>query len=242
MNNSLRERPEIRMMVLVTSCKDVNKTEAILSKYRSPFQFLCRGEGTASSELMGYLGLGTPEKAVVMCVVLKSQVPDLFKSLEEELKLDWRGKGIAFTFPVSGVNMSVIKLFNDDIRQKILEYMKRGDNHMSSEATPTHSFLMVVINQGYSEEVMAVAREAGCTGGTVLHARRLGEEEPIRRWGISVQSEKEIIFILAEQEKKLAIMKAIGGKYGFLSEAQGIVISVPVDAVTGLGQKHGAAD
>lgn len=98
----------------------------------------------------------------------------------------------------------------------------------------THSFLMVTINQGYSEEVMAAAREAGAAGGTVLHARRLGSEEPIKRWGISIQPEKEIIFILTEQEKKHEIMKVIGEKCGLHTQAQGVIISIPVDAVTGL--------
>ena len=56
----------------------------------------------------------------------------------------------------------------------------------------------------------------------------------MQKWGINIQPEKEIIYILAEQEKKLAIMKVLGEKYGLHSEAQGLIISIPVDAVAGL--------
>lgn len=230
--NSSWERPELRMMVLITGHKDVKKAAAVLETYRVPIQYLCRGEGTASSELMDHLGLGTTQKAVLLCPVLRGQVSDLFNTLGKELNLSKSGKGIAFTFPISGVNTFIMKLLNEEVQQKIMEHLERSGNQMTVEIS--HSFLMVTINQGYSEEVMAAAREAGAMGGTVLHARRLGWEEPIKRWGLSIQPEKEIIFILTGQEKKLAIMKAIGEKHGLRSEAQGTVISVPVDAVTGL--------
>lgn len=230
--NNMADRAELRMMMLITGHKDEKKATALLNRFRVPVQYLCRGEGTASSELMDYLGLGSTGKAVLLCVVLKNQVPVLFHAINQELNLKKRGKGIAFTFPVSGVNMFILKLLNEEVQQKIMEHLERSENHMTSEIT--HSFLMVTINQGYSEEVMAAAREAGATGGTVLQARRLGSEETIKRWGISVQPEKEIIFILTEQEKKHDIMKSIGEKCGIHSNAQGIVISIPVDAVTGL--------
>ena len=56
----------------------------------------------------------------------------------------------------------------------------------------------------------------------------------MQKWGINAQAEKEVIYILAEQESKLPIMKAIAEKCGLRSEAQGLVISIPVDAVVGL--------
>ena len=48
----------------------------------------------------------------------------------------------------------------------------------------------LVVNQGYSEEVMNAARAAGAGGGTVLHSRRIGDEEALSFWGISVQDQK----------------------------------------------------
>jgi len=93
---------------------------------------------------------------------------------------------------------------------------------------------MVTINQGYSDELMAAAKGAGAMGGTVLHARRVGSDEPLKRWGISIQEEKEIVFILTTKDKKKEIMKAICDNCGLNTEMQGMVTAIPVDAVAGL--------
>ena len=79
------------------------------------------------------------------------------------------------------------------------------------------------------EEVMAAAKPAGAGGGTVFHSRRVCSEESIQMWGITIQQEREIVLILAEEEKKVAIMQAITEKCGAQSEAHGIVVSMPVD-------------
>ena len=49
-----------------------------------------------------------------------------------------------------------------------------------------------------------------------------------------MQEEKEAVLILTRAESKLAIMQAICDSCGLQSEAQGIVLSLPVDRVVGL--------
>ena len=97
-----------------------------------------------------------------------------------------------------------------------------------------YQIIVALVNQGYSEEVMAAARPAGAAGGTVLHSRRVGAEEALSQWGFSLQEEKEAVMILAKAESKLAIMQAICDSCGLQSDAQGIVLSLPVDNVVGL--------
>lgn len=53
-------------------------------------------------------------------------------------------------------------------------------------------------------------------------------------WGLSVQDEKEIVLILTESANKVALMKCIGESCGMHSEAQGIVMSMPIDSVAGI--------
>ena len=53
-------------------------------------------------------------------------------------------------------------------------------------------------------------------------------------WKISVQEEREVVIILAQKDDKLAIMEAISMNCGMQSEAQGIVLSLPVDNIVGL--------
>lgn len=89
-------------------------------------------------------------------------------------------------------------------------------------------------NQGFSEDVMDAARPMGASGGTVFHSRMVGNEEGMNFWKINVQQEREVVLILAREEDKMSIMKAVGEKCGMQSEAQGIAFSVPVDKVAGL--------
>jgi nitrogen regulatory protein PII len=97
-----------------------------------------------------------------------------------------------------------------------------------------NDLIISIINQGYSDEFMATAKEAGATGGTVLSARGLAHEGAIKFFGVSVQDEKEIIIILTSREKKVPIMQAISRAHGMDSKAEGIVFSLPVDNVMGL--------
>lgn len=97
-----------------------------------------------------------------------------------------------------------------------------------------YSMIMAIVNQGFSEDVMNAARPKGASGGTVFHSRRVGNEEAMKFWKISVQEEREVVIILAGKEDKLAIMQEIGKKCGMQSKAQGIVMSLPVDSVVGL--------
>lgn len=223
---------ELRLMVLITGTKAGEKAVDILNNQYIPVQHLCRGEGTATSEILDYLGIGAAEKVVLFSVVPKHKVKKLFILLEERLNLSRLGKGIAFTIPISGSSLSLLKMLSDE-HSALIQQLERNVNQMAN--TITHSLLMVTINQGYSEEVMAAAKRAGATGGTVMHARRAGSEEPMKRWGIRIQQEKEIVFILTGKDKKVEIMKAIGESCGLHSEAHGMIVALPVEAVAGLG-------
>jgi nitrogen regulatory protein PII-like uncharacterized protein len=81
---------------------------------------------------------------------------------------------------------------------------------------------------------MTVAREAGATGGTVINARGLSHEGPIKFFGVSLQDEREIIIILTRREQKAAIMQAVSQNYGITTKAGGIIFSLPVDRIMGL--------
>ncbi|GAA2902615.1 transposase [Enterococcus pseudoavium] len=228
----MTHKPAIRMLVLIISHKDVKKAHTILETHNSPVQDLCIGEGAATNEVMDYLGLGTTEKALLFCPVLKSQVPTLFEALGKGLGLHKPNKGCVFTFPISGASSYIMKILASEMPEQNQAFSEREEKKMSHEAK--HSLLMVTINQGFSEEVMIAATAAGASGGTVVHARRLESQETMRKWGISVQPEKEMVYLLVEQDKKKAVMQAIGEQCGLLSDAQGIIICIPVDGVVGL--------
>lgn len=98
----------------------------------------------------------------------------------------------------------------------------------------SHELICVILNEGCSDIVMAAARPAGATGGTVLAGKGTGAREAEKFLGITLASEKDVVLIVVDSAKKAAIMKAIVAKAGPGTEAGAICFSLPVSAVEGL--------
>lgn len=94
--------------------------------------------------------------------------------------------------------------------------------------------IIAIVNSGYSEKVMELARSAGATGGTILHGRGTGTEEAAKFFGITIQEEKEIILIVSQKEKKQAIMSNIASAVGIDTAGHGITFSLPVEDALGV--------
>ena len=91
--------------------------------------------------------------------------------------------------------------------------------------------LYIVINAGFSDEIMLIAREAGAKGATIMTARGEG---PMQKsiMGITVDSEKEILMMLIDDETADKIMLAVKEKAGRFSAAHGICFTMPVEKTT----------
>lgn len=97
-----------------------------------------------------------------------------------------------------------------------------------------HEVVFCIVNEGFSEAVMDAAREAGATGGTVLHASGTASVEAEKKFGIIVQPQKEIVMILVDSKIKEAILKNLYEAVGLQTAGQGIAFTLPVAAVVGL--------
>ena len=100
--------------------------------------------------------------------------------------------------------------------------------------TNNHEVIFAIVNSGYAEEVMDVARENGARGGTILNARGLAREDAAAFFGITLHAEKEIVMIVVEKGIRDAILNAIYKQMGMGKRAQGIAFSLPVSDVAGL--------
>lgn len=219
------------LVVIVDRTKKKKVTEVIQEKHVH-LHFVCLAEGTASSEIMDVLGLGSTDKAVTLCIAPKSMMPKLLDALDRGLGLRGAGKGIAFTIPLSGASTPVFHMLDEELRESLQNEMHKEVEKMSTAAT--HDLILAVINQGCSEDLMAAAKTGGATGGTVIHARRISTEDSVKFFGIAIQAEKEVVAIITAREKKKDIMSAIGKACGMRSEAKGIFLSLPVDSIVGI--------
>ena len=91
--------------------------------------------------------------------------------------------------------------------------------------------LYIVVNAGFSDDVMEIARAAGAKGATIMNAR--GEGAIHKSFmGITVDSEKEILLILIDDETAQKIMDAVKEKAGVNSPAKGVCFTTAVERTT----------
>lgn len=100
--------------------------------------------------------------------------------------------------------------------------------------TENHEVIFAIVNAGYAEDVVDVAREHGARGGTVLNARGVVKEDAARFFGITVHADKEILMMVVEKDIRDRVLNAIYKELGMAKKAKGIVFSLPVSDVAGL--------
>ena len=102
--------------------------------------------------------------------------------------------------------------------------------------TNNHEVIFAIVNSGYAEEAMDVAREQGVRGGTILHARGVAREKEAAFFGITIHPEKEILMMVVEKDIRDNVLNALYKEMGMSKKAQGIAFSLPVSDVAGLVQ------
>ena len=225
------KKAAFRMLFLIATPKLVNKAVGMFKEGNVPTQYIFHAQGTASSEVMDMLGLDGVDKNILMTMMPKLFADEMLKKLRKQLHLGMPNTGISFTVAMSGGSGHILQLMEKMEPEEKERLAERNETDMTDNE---YSMIMAIVNQGFSEDVMNAARPKGASGGTVFHSRRVGNEEAMKFWKISVQEEREVVIILAGKEDKLAIMQEIGKKCGMQSKAQGIVMSLPVDSVVGL--------
>ena len=100
--------------------------------------------------------------------------------------------------------------------------------------TNNHEVIFAVVNSGFAEDVMDVAREQGVRGGTILNARGVANENAAAFFGITLHAEKEILMMVVERDIRDKVLNAIYKEMGMAKKAKGIAFSLPVSDVAGL--------
>ena len=85
--------------------------------------------------------------------------------------------------------------------------------------TNNHEVIFVIVNAGFAEEAMDVARE-----------------QEAAFFGITIQPEKEILMMVVEKDIKDKVLNALYSQMGMAKQAKGIAFSLPVSDVAGLVQ------
>ena len=100
--------------------------------------------------------------------------------------------------------------------------------------TENHEVIFAIVNSGFADEAMAIAREQGARGGTILNARGVARENEAAFFGITIHAEKEILMLVVEKSIRDNILNALYQRMGMGKKAQGIAFSLPVSDAAGL--------
>ena len=182
------------------------------------------GRGTATSEHLAIYGLDATEKYVISGVGNGDEAEGLIKSAKRKLFIDIPGNGVMLTVPLKSVAGGKTLAYLTD------EQKTGGAPRMDFE----HELIIIILNEGYSDFVMAGARAAGAGGGTVLHAKGTGGTRGEKFFSVSLADEKDMIYIIAHRDEKAAIMRSINEQAGPGSRAGAICFSLPISSVAGL--------
>ena len=208
-----------RLYLMITITNRVVGSGRFVDFYRAfgaPVVFTALGRGTASDDVLSYLGLEATEKAVLVST----------------MHLTAPGSGIAVCLPLSSIGgKSAMNYLTSGDPSKAPEIDIEEDHTMKEAA---YQLIVAIANQGYTDKVMEAARSAGARGGTIVHTRSTGAEDAGKFFGMSIAEEREMIFIVAPTGEKNAIMQAIMAQAGPSTKAQAITLSLALEDVVGL--------
>ncbi len=108
--------------------------------------------------------------------------------------------------------------------------------------TDNFEVIFAIVNAGFADDVMAVAKTRGVRGGTILNARGVVNEDAAAFFGITLHADKEILMMVVEKDIRDDVLNAIYQEMGMDKKAKGIAFSLPVSDVAGLVQHQNEAE
>lgn len=93
-----------RQLILLFTVVNRDKAEFyadVIQHYEANMQLTLTASGTASTKMLGLLGLASTEKSVIISVIRRDTEKEVLEALGEKFKTVRGGKGIAYTVPMT---------------------------------------------------------------------------------------------------------------------------------------------
>lgn len=217
----MSEMEKVKVILSIVSRGHGQSMIERLQKKGIPLHYQFVGQGTAPTEMLDILGLGTSDKDILLSFAAQSAAENLLIQLHS-------------AFPHMGRTHGLIMLLSPTAVSKLMAMVVQGEKKtlpggLDMNYESHNSLICISVNLGYTDQVMHTARKAGATGGTVIKARLAGGEAVADKLGIEVQEEKELVLILSPNEQVQGIMNAVNSEFGLRSPAQAVLHCLPVD-------------
>jgi len=98
--------------------------------------------------------------------------------------------------------------------------------------------IICFVEDGHTDAVMKAAREAGATGSTIINnARGEGLKQNKTFFGLSLESQRDVILFLVEEHLSRHILETIE-RAGQFDEKPGTGIAIQIDVEDAVGVSH----
>lgn len=94
--------------------------------------------------------------------------------------------------------------------------------------------IVTIVERGKADKIVREAKKAGADGATIFYGRGSGEKEALKLFNIHIESSKEVILIISEEEKYKPIFDTIIEAGKLKKPGAGIIFTFPLSDVIGL--------
>lgn len=219
----------MNVVITIIEPSQVPLYEQVLERINLPVNLILPGHGTAPKTIMGRLGLESKLKRAIFSVAGDENTKKLMHAVRVKLFIDAPGNGITVAVPIKSVGGA-----------KTLEFLSGSEDPIPTTAKREYEneLIIAICNEGMSDTVMEVAREAGARGGTILHGKGTAKGEVSKFYNVTIAEEKELVMIVSPKQDKAAIMSAIMKQAGPATSAGAVVFSLPVTDAMGLSAQE----
>ncbi len=243
------KREKTDSLAMVVTIVNRNQANYYVNQYEeagASLSMVLFGYSMPPQEVVNVLGVIETRKDIVLSIARVSDVEKMKNIAYQRFAISKEAKGIMFASLLDGVcGISVYKYLSDqnrEVREKKMnetkkEIVTQGQEDLHKDKNE-YSLILAIVNKGNTDLVMEAARKAGAKGGTITVARGTGNPNLAKEYGIVIQPEKEMVFIVVPKDTKDAVMKAVYDEAGIKTKGMGIVVSLPILDTVGLDGTH----
>ncbi|NLW47548.1 MAG: P-II family nitrogen regulator [Firmicutes bacterium] len=179
------------------------------------------GKGTINNHLLEILDLSDVRKEIILMIAEKTLANQAIEELNRKFGFEKPKHGIAFSIPVINVIGSRNSSYNNL-------------NESGGLENTMYKVIFTVVDKGNAEVVVDSANSVGARGATIINARGSGIHETNMLFSMPIEPEKEIVMIIAKNERVDAIVAVIRENLKIDDPGNGIMFTMDVNQTYGL--------
>lgn len=98
--------------------------------------------------------------------------------------------------------------------------------------------IFAILQRGVADGVMEAAKRAGAPGGTIFLARGTGAEEAKTFFGITIETAREVLIIVTEEDQAQKILTAVTEAGNLNKPGAGIAFTMKIDDIVGFNSRR----